>query len=356
VFVSYDQTWMDQDSSWWAKANRAKEHIDSLRRQVDEYRASAPYSLTSEPTEKPDRLAYRLRFSKQVPVRITTTVGDVLHNLRAALESLAFEVARRGQGGTLTAKQEKESTFPICKSPEEFDAFFKGKKGLLYDRRARAALRSVQPFVNLEAAHRLGVALDRSFEETFRWSELHRLDTLWNIDKHRRLTLMAWRPDLIYWGSNGPSNRRALPGEGTLANGSILVYIEGSDEGQSDKLNYEFNLVLTDDPAGSLDEGAADDVVDLLEHWHQHIVNLVVFPGCSRSCHRPPCRLTASSRQVAVEDQSGDAASRLLIRRRILRASQNNAHARGTCPSRARSLARSARLWATCGWSPWYSR
>ena len=54
------QTWMDQESSWWAKANRAKEHIDSLRRQVDAYRASAPYSLTPEPTDKPGRLAYRL--------------------------------------------------------------------------------------------------------------------------------------------------------------------------------------------------------------------------------------------------------------------------------------------------------
>jgi hypothetical protein len=209
VLVSYGPTWMDQDSSWWAKANRAKEHIDSLRRQVDDYRASAPYSLTPEPTEKLARLAYRLRFPKPVPATVSTTVGDALHNLRAALESLAFEVARRSQGGTLTAKQEKDSTFPICESPEDFDAFFKGKNGLLYDRRGRAALRSVQPFVNLEEAHRLGIALDRNFEETFRWSELHRLDALWNIDKHRRLTLMAWRPDFVYWGSNGPSNRRA---------------------------------------------------------------------------------------------------------------------------------------------------
>jgi hypothetical protein len=277
VFVNYDQTWMDQRSSWWGKANRAKEHIDSLRRQVDEFRASAPYSLTPEPTEKPDRLAYRLRFSKQVPVAISTTVGDVLHNLRATLESLAFEVARRGQGGTLTAKQEKESTFPICETPERLDAFFTGRKAL-YDQRARVALRSVQPFVNLEEAHKLGIALDRSFEEPYRWSELHRLDTLWNIDKHRRLTLMAWWPDLIWWGSNGTSNRRALPGDGTLADGSILLYIEGTDEGQSDKLNHEFNLVLTDDPAYSRHQGATDDVVSLLEHWHQHIVDLVVFP------------------------------------------------------------------------------
>jgi hypothetical protein len=281
VLVSYGPTWMDQDSSWWAKANRAKEHIDSLRRQVDDYRASALYSLTPEPTEKLARLAYRLRFPKPVPATVSTTVGDALHSLRAALESLAFEVARRSQGGTLTAKQERDSTFPICESPEDFDAFFKGKNGLLYDRRGRAALRSVQPFVNLEEAHRLGIALDRSFEEKFRWSELHRLDALWNIDKHRRLTLMAWRPDFVYWGSNGPSNRRALPGDGTLADGSILLYIEGTDAGQSDKLSHEFNLVLTDDPAASLDPAASfgqGAAVDLLERWHQHIVNLVVLP------------------------------------------------------------------------------
>ena len=98
--VDYRRAWMDQSSSWWAKANRAKEHIDSLSRLVDEFRALGPYSLTAEPTGKAGRLAYRLRFSRPVPVLVSTTVGDVLHNLRAALESLAFEVARRSEGGS----------------------------------------------------------------------------------------------------------------------------------------------------------------------------------------------------------------------------------------------------------------
>jgi hypothetical protein len=138
VFVSYDQTWMDQDSSWWTKANRAKVHIDSLRRQVDGYRVSAPYSLTPELTAKPDRLAYRLRFSKPVPV----TVGDVLHNLRAALESLAFEVARRSQGGTLTAEQEKESTFPICEIPTTLMPSSRARDGCMTTGPARRSGRS----------------------------------------------------------------------------------------------------------------------------------------------------------------------------------------------------------------------
>jgi hypothetical protein len=276
--VTYDQTWSDQDSSWWAKANRAKEHIDSLRRLVDEFRASGPYSLTPEPTETPGRLAYRLRFSKLIPVRISTTIGDALHNLRAALENLAFEVARRSAGGALDPDLEDKTTFPIRKNPELFDAFFKGKRELLYDSRAKAAFRSVQPFASLEEAHKCGVALEKSFEDEYRWSELHRLDTLWNIDKHRRLALMAWWPDIIYWGSNGLSNRRAFPGDGTLTDGSILLYIEGADEGQGDELSHKFNLALTDDPAFSRsDDGATYDVVDVLERWHQYIVGWV-FP------------------------------------------------------------------------------
>src|SRR5574341_960468 len=95
------------------------------------------------------------------------------------------------------------------------------------------------------------------------------------IDKRRRLALMAWWPDIIYWGSNGPSNRRAFPGDGTFADGSILLYIEGADEGQSDELSHKFNLVLTDDPVPLRDQEPPDDVVDLLERWHNYIVGRV---------------------------------------------------------------------------------
>ena len=54
--------------------------------------------------------------------------------------------------------------------------------------------------------------------------------------------------------------------------------IEGADEGQRDELRHEFNLVLTDDPAFSRGHGITNDVVDVLEQWRQHIVDLVVFP------------------------------------------------------------------------------
>jgi hypothetical protein len=277
VIVNYHPTWDDPASSWWAKANRAHEHLDSLRAQVDEFRASRPYSLTPEPTDVPERLAYRLKFVQPIPIRISTTVGDILSNLRASLESLAFEVARRTQGGSLTPEQESASSFPIKVSPDEFNDFFRGRKAALYDDRARRGFREVQPFFYDEMARQSGVTLSGSYEERARWHDLFRLDRLWNIDKHRRLAIMAWWPDLIYWGSDGPSNRHMLRGDGTVADGSILFYIQGRDEGMGDHVSHEFNLALTDDPGFAPREGNTDDVVKLLARWHGHVVN-VVFP------------------------------------------------------------------------------
>lgn len=158
----------------------------------------------------------------------------------------------------------------------------------MYEDRARAAFRAVQPFVNLEQAHLLGVGLERSFPEEFQWAPLHRLDALWNLDKHRRLTLMAWWPELFYWTSNGPAGRTAIPGGDNFADGSVLLYIEGSDDSHGSELQHEFKLVLTDDPGFRQGHGAIADVLDLLEQFYEHIVRLVVFPRIFTIMSAPP--------------------------------------------------------------------
>jgi hypothetical protein len=56
VSVGYDQTWMDQNSSWWAKANRAKEHIDSLRRQVNEGVRDASFLHVATGSDQANRI------------------------------------------------------------------------------------------------------------------------------------------------------------------------------------------------------------------------------------------------------------------------------------------------------------
>jgi hypothetical protein len=146
--VTIDQSWHDPNAAWWAKLDRAWKHIESLRRVVDAYRAAKPCEIVPEPTDAPGRTAYRVRIRQQVPVVVSTIVGDV-HNMRPALDSVAYEMAVRHLGRTLTRKELVATAFPICETPQEFDDFFDKERPIrasMFGRKERAALRLAQPF------------------------------------------------------------------------------------------------------------------------------------------------------------------------------------------------------------------
>lgn len=272
--MNYDSFWWDRSSSWWAKADRAQEHLRTLRQQVDDFRASNPITVIPEPTDTPDRTAYRLHH-QEPPVSISTTVGDVVHNLRSALDNLAYRIAEHEVGRDLNPKEAKACWFPIYETSDDFDAFFTNKyRKMLYGTQARDALRLVQPFHNLEEAIRLGVQVTDTHADEYQWNELYRLNHLWNIDKHRRLATLAWSFNLLYWTSDEPSKRSWQWGDGTFKNGSILGYMTGSDPDVGNRIYHEFNLVLADDPVYDLtDPEKSDDVVRVLEGWHRRITD-----------------------------------------------------------------------------------
>jgi len=91
---------------------------------VAEFRASEPYTVVPRPTDMPGRTEYRLYIHKPMPVEISTPIGDILHDLRSALDSLAYEIARRGLDRPMTAEEKRACVFPVTKTPERFDQFF----------------------------------------------------------------------------------------------------------------------------------------------------------------------------------------------------------------------------------------
>jgi hypothetical protein len=280
-----DQSWLDPASAWWAKANRAQSHLRSLDQLVAEFRATEPYTVVPQPTDTPGQTEFRLHVHKPMPPEISTTIGDVLHNLRSALDSVAYEIARRSLGRPIRTKEERACVFPVTETPERFEQFFNEAskhepariRAALYGVQARAAFRSVQPFRIHEEAILHGVQVTDTDEQEYRWSELYWLTQLSNLDKHRRLTLMAWWPDLVYWMSNGPSKRLWLRGGGTSTNGSVLGYMVGQDADFGDEVFHDFNLILTDDPAHDASDPTSNtpDVVEMLNQWHQHITGWV---------------------------------------------------------------------------------
>jgi hypothetical protein len=99
--------WLDRTSAWWAKADRAHYHLRSLHRLVAEFRSSEPYTVVPQPTDTPGRTQYRLQVRTPMPPEISTTHWRHLHNLRSALDSLAYEVALRGLDRPMTTEEER---------------------------------------------------------------------------------------------------------------------------------------------------------------------------------------------------------------------------------------------------------
>lgn len=267
--------WRDPTSAWWAKVDRAKHHINTLATDVDSFFRSTAYEVLTEPGEQPDETIYRLRMHRPIPVHFSTTIGDALHNLRSALDCAAYEMARRHVGRELTEQEELACEFPIRDDPHKLDRFFSQRiRQALYGAQERQAIRDVQPaWLHDELAHQ-GTTELRPREEEVTYDPLWLLSRLSNIDKHRRLHLTVWWPDIVYWGSDEPSHRRWRWGEPPYEDGSILGrLIDDSRHPEPPAtLHQEMTLRILYPGAES------QDVVPLLDGIHEHLTYRVL-PG-----------------------------------------------------------------------------
>jgi hypothetical protein len=193
-----------------------------------------------------------------------------VHNLRSALDSVAYAMAVRHIGRSLNNDQERASAFPVCGTPQEFDGFFAEPRDSMYGPDERAAFRTTQPFAIPEQAGH-----PAAYAKVYHWDELRRLNKLSNLDKHRRLAVLGWAPDIMFWPSGGQTNRRWFPGGvRRLIDGAILGYMTGSDPEVGDRVDFQFNLVIEDDPVVVVNDDptfTGYDAVWMLEGWHRHV-------------------------------------------------------------------------------------
>jgi hypothetical protein len=256
---------LDQEAAWWAKLRRAKSHRQALTGLVEDFKATEPYTLTAEETDGQNTIGYRLRILRQVPADLTTVIGDLIHNLRSALDAVAFELARQSVGRDLTDEEERATEFPVCADPASFAEFFgEGSRprakqrirGDLYNKRARQALRKGQSWIwAMEPMWRVDdETRARKVVEEFEWDSLRRVWHLSNVDKHRRLTAVGvgW-PSLFYFGSDEGDTTQFRGGHWPPADNTILMYLVGP-QAREKTLQCEFALVLEDDPMHTPDK------------------------------------------------------------------------------------------------------
>lgn len=262
-----DDPLLDRRAAWWAKYDHAATHITRLRTECEHYRKRKPAEGRPEPTGSPGETAYRYCEHEQVPLSISLILGDVLHNLRSALDSLFLGLVRLDLGRELTEPEEHACQFPICDTPNAFDSIFKDKRTAHVSPRVHAAVRRSQPFWWLEEAKRRNVpnAEQESYDENARFHDLTAINRLSNLDKHRRLNVAAWWPGLVYWShEEGTEFTWQATQRPPYEDGDVFGILRGTG---SAHVVTEFELVLPDDPGHVKDDYASHGLPDEAERW-----------------------------------------------------------------------------------------
>jgi hypothetical protein len=163
-----------------AKYERALEHLSVLDSNCRRFLETKPYSVTADFETDEGGFVVRLNQREAIPLNFSTCVGDVVHNLRSALDHAAWLLACRS---TRVQRLWDEDvawriSFPITKDSDSF----KRHKLLPYiDEDAKEVLERLQPY---------------HAEDEPESHSLWRLHRASNIDKHRVLHPALARIDL----------------------------------------------------------------------------------------------------------------------------------------------------------------
>jgi len=153
-----------------AKVERAKQHIVDLNLRLKAFLDSKPYVVGTQRNPETRQLIYFLTGVRNLPPSIGLVVGDVIQNLRSALDHLAFQLYMLGPGGQAGGVGSR-TYFPIADDVAKYKIEAPRKvKGLRPD--AIKAIDAIEPYK--------GGSTDKS-------DTLWRLEKMNNIDKHRIL-------------------------------------------------------------------------------------------------------------------------------------------------------------------------
>ena len=172
-----DETTATLDRSWHLKIGRAKEHFSVLDTEIKAWVLTNPVTITREK----DRVGLRHSIFAEVinppPLnRWSLVCGDLIHNLRSALDSILYGIAICETGVNPPADEEVLQ-FPITGSPPKFSKQKYRIKSL--SPAVQAAIESVQPYNRPHPQHPPVLEL---------------LGYLNNFDKHRTINVIAAVP------------------------------------------------------------------------------------------------------------------------------------------------------------------
>jgi hypothetical protein len=185
-------------ASWQLKIDRAEKHLNELKIEINRYsgtfQANAfqndafqvavrsdprPFETVGpvHPKRDPKRWIYRLRITKQPDPMLSIISGDIIHNIRSAMDHLAVAMA--------LAKRRYQASFPIFRQ----NLWEKDASGayLVADNSERMRFDSAVEGMPPKVITLLKMNQEFWNEGQAHLNALHILSRLENADKHRQL-------------------------------------------------------------------------------------------------------------------------------------------------------------------------
>jgi hypothetical protein len=210
------------------KLERARRLMDEFDAAFDDFKKSQ--TRKDVPELNADRRYYEFKFRMKQPTRLAPIVGDIIHNLRSALDLLACDLARMNGRTSRTAMA--ETWFPIFGSEAEF------RNGA--DKKIRHLSPADQEIIRALKPYKGG-------NDTL-W-QLHQLDIL---DKHRLIlpaVLAVSVTDVLIGPVAGEGKPRMLAEfnaklhrEGVLKDGDVLFRVPASVMEQPTEIEMKATL------------------------------------------------------------------------------------------------------------------
>ena len=149
------------------KLSRARKHYAELQAAQTSFFSTGPYKISAR-TNEAGKLVYYLSHVADVPDELALIAGDVIQNLRSALDHLAYDLWVREANGL---GREGKIYFPIDRDEASYNRNKAGKtEGI--SAQSRAVIDSLRPYAGGNDA-------------------LWRIHTLNNRDKHRLLVTVG---------------------------------------------------------------------------------------------------------------------------------------------------------------------
>jgi hypothetical protein len=141
------------------KIRRAQTHLAELELEIAKFIDANPVTVTTQSRRSTEVTVNFVGVSEI----ISAIVGDIIHNLRAALDLAACDLVR------IRGESDRGVYFPFCDSPEDLRDMIKRKRFNRAGRNAVALLHELRPYRNgnsaLRAIHDLDIQDKHQFPD-----------------------------------------------------------------------------------------------------------------------------------------------------------------------------------------------